>query len=125
MSLDVALYNTNKKTIYCPHCAKEIMVEEKEEGVYGANITHNLNRMAMACGIYEVLWRPEEINITEASQLIEPLSEGLRKLKGNPDYYKTFDSPNGWGLYIHFVPFVENYLNACIEYPEAKISVSR
>jgi len=125
MSLDVYLYNTNKKTISCPHCEKEILVEEKRDLVYDSNITHNLNRMAEACDIYEALWRPEEIEVTKAEQLIPLLTEGLRKLKDNPDYYKTLDSSNGWGKYIHFVPFVENYLQACIEYPNAEIEVSR
>jgi len=34
-------------------------------------------------------------------------------------------NPNGWGLYIHFVPFVEAYLGACINYPNSIIKVSR
>ena len=32
---------------------------------------------------------------------------------------------NGWGMYEHFVPFVEKYLEACKEYPDAVIEVSR
>ena len=38
--------------------------------VYSANITHNLNRMAMEAGIYECLWRPDEHGITKAAQII-------------------------------------------------------
>jgi precorrin-6x reductase len=30
---------------------------------FEANITHNLNRMAEAAGVYKVLWRPEENEI--------------------------------------------------------------
>jgi len=44
---------------------------------YEANVTHNLNKMAMEAGIYEYLWRPDEIGITKAGRLIEPLSKGL------------------------------------------------
>ena len=93
--------------------------------VYESNITHNLNKMAMEAGIYEALWRPEEIGITHAEQLIEPLTEGLAKLKADPDHYQKFNSPNGWGMYEHFVPFVEDYLNACKENPDAEVNVSR
>lgn len=81
--------------------------------------------MAEAAGLYMHLWRPEEIGITKASELVTPLCDGLNKLKAYPKKYETFNSPNGWGLYKHFVPFVENYLNACIENPEATVSVSR
>lgn len=93
--------------------------------VYSANITHNLGKMADEAGIYELLWRPDEVGITKAKDLIEPLKEGLLKLKEKPDYFNKFNASNGWGLYKHFVPFVENYLNACIQYPEADVNVSR
>jgi hypothetical protein len=93
--------------------------------VYDANITHNLGKMAAEAGIYQHLWRPEEIGITKAEQLIEPLRAGLNLLKSDPGRFEKFNSPNGWGLYKHFVPFVENYLKACEENPDADVAVSR
>jgi hypothetical protein len=93
--------------------------------VYWANITHNLGKMAEAAGIYEVLWRPEEFDIKTASELIEPLEKGLADLKARPEHFEQFNSPNFWGLYKHFVPFVEKYLAACKEYPDAEVRVSR
>ena len=93
--------------------------------LYNDNITHNLGLMAEKAGIYKHLWRPEEMNIKYANELIKPLTKGLNKLKSKPEYYKKFNASNGWGLYEHFVPFVENYLNACIENPEANVNVSR
>ena len=93
--------------------------------VYESNITHNLGRMAEAAGIYKHLWRPEEIGITKAAQLIEPLTEGLAKLKADPAKYAAFNAPNGWGMYEDFVPFVEQYLASCQDNPDAVISVSR
>jgi hypothetical protein len=50
---------------------------------------------------------------------------GLNDLKKRPLHYKNFNAPNGWGTYKHFVPFVEKYLNACKEHPDATIDVSR
>ena len=56
---------------------------------------------------------------------MELLEKGLSDLKERPDYFEQFNASNGWGLYKHFVPFVEKYLEACKEYPDAKIEVSR
>jgi hypothetical protein len=97
----------------------------KPTEVYSANITHNLGAMANEAGIYKHLWRPDEIGVTTAAQLIEPLTAGLALLKSDPARFEKFNSENGWGLYKHFVPFVENYLAACREYPDATVSVSR
>jgi hypothetical protein len=92
--------------------------------VFDRNITHNLNTMAGEAGIYEVLWHPNENGYIKAEQIIPILKEGLEKMKRDPDFFKKFDSPNGWGLYIHFVPFVEAVLEACEAYPDADIGVS-
>lgn len=93
--------------------------------VYWSNITHNLGKMAREAGIYEALWRPDEIGITTASQLIGPLEAGLALLNADPARFEKFNAPNGWGMYEHFVPFVEKYLNACREHPDATVRVSR
>lgn len=93
--------------------------------VYSANITHNLRDMAIEAGIYQHLWRPEELGLTKAGDLIQPLTVGLALLKSDPPRFEKFNSSNGWGLYVHFVPFVEKYLLACIENPNAEIRVSR
>lgn len=91
--------------------------------VYTDNITHNLITMARAAGIYEALWRPETIGITKAAQLIIPLTEGLARLKADPAEYEAHNAPNGWGMYEHFVPFVERYLAACVANPDADVTV--
>jgi hypothetical protein len=93
--------------------------------VYDANITHNLGAMAKEAGIYQHLWRPEELGITHAQALIEPLTVGLALLKSDEPRFSKFNASNGWGMYEHFVPFVEKYLQACIENPDAEIRVSR
>lgn len=97
----------------------------KPEEVFSANITHNLADMAMAAGIYMHLWRPDEIGITKAWKLIEPLKAGLEKMKADPERFKKFNPPNGWGTYDNFLPWVERYLAACIATPHANVSVYR
>lgn len=93
--------------------------------VFHQNITHNLGRMAEEAGIYMHLWRPEELGIETAAELIKPLKVGLGLLKSDPARFEAFNSPNGWGLYKHFVPFVEECLQACMDYPNAKPRSSR
>jgi len=93
--------------------------------VYWANITHNLGKMAGEAGIYQHLWRPEELEITTASELIKPLQVALKDLRERPEYFKQFNPENGWGDYDGFVQWVSNYLGACVGNPLATIRVSR
>ena len=101
------------------------LTELRPSEVYSANITHNLATMAEEAGIYRALWRPEEIGIKTAAELVPLLEAGLVLLRADPDRFKKHDAPNGWGLYEHFVPFVERYLEACRASPGAEVSVSR
>lgn len=95
--------------------------ETKPCQVYRRNITHNLAGMASEAGVYLPLWHPEDIHYTKAKQLIPDLQKGLQMLVSDPDRFKKFESPNGWGTYPNFVKFVEDVLNACIENPEADV----
>lgn len=124
---------------------KIIQNDHETNELYSANITHNLGVMANKAGIYEALWRPHRLkvdynipeddydseykfetnSVTKASEIIPILEDGLNNLKEKPDFFKQFNASNGWGLYENFVPFVENYLNACREYPDAIVQVSR
>ena len=65
MSLDVSLY-------------------VGDDRVFDANITHNLTTMADKAGIYGPVWRPEEVGIVVASQLIEPLRKGIDTAMADP-----------------------------------------
>lgn len=140
MSLDVSLIREFQVSY-----DKGLTYEYREEIVYESNITHNLNKMAAEAGLYEALWRPHRLkegydipegdheaeylfeinNPSIASDILPALKKGLLSLKNRQSFFKTFDSPNGWGSYGNFVPFVENYLKACELYPNSKISVSR
>jgi hypothetical protein len=93
--------------------------------VYTANITHNLNTMADVAGIYDALWRPEEIGIVKARDLIAPLEKGLELLRSDPVGFSKLNPSNGWGSYDVLVCFVGNYLDACRQFPDADVSVWR
>lgn len=94
------------------------------ETVFSANITHNLTKMAEACGVYEALWNPESIGAKYAKDIVPILEAGLKKLKSNPKRFIKYNSPNGWGTYKYFVPFVESVLEGCKKFKNAKIRVS-
>ena len=100
------------------------LTEVKETTVFSTNITHNLTEMAEAAGIYLALWHPERLKVVHANELIPLLEKRLAELKADPEKFRKFDSPNGWGTYDHFVPFVEEVLNACREHPGAKVRTS-
>jgi hypothetical protein len=102
-----------------------VTIPVTEDSVFGLNITHNLVRMADEVGIYQCLWRPEEIGITRASELVDHLRNGLALLKSDPERFREFNPANGWGNYETLVVFVETYLAACEAYPDAKVSVWR
>lgn len=141
MGLDIYLMG-KEKDVVCGCCGHK--QKEKEE-LYSAAITHNLGEMAGEAGIYEALWRPHRLkkgyNIpendnkaewefedkieTKAKELISVIEKGLKDLKKRPEYFKKFNSPNGWGMYKYFVPFVEKYLMALKENPESVVNVSR
>lgn len=109
----------------CPDREPFVTDHCESDEVFHANITHNLNTMADAAGIYYALWRPDEVGFTKAQHLIEPLRDGLKRLKENPGEFQKFNPANGWGSYDGLVGFVERYLAACEEYPEADVRVSR
>ena len=107
MSLDVTLCN------------------EDNDEVYSDNITHNLGAMAKEAGVYMFLWRPDEINVTHAHQLIEPLTDACALLATEKARFAAFNPQNGWGAYEDLLAFCASYLQACKDNPNALVSVSR
>lgn len=92
--------------------------------VYDANITHNLAPMAREAGLYDALWQPDTIGAKQAADLREPLTRGLGALLRDPERFKRLNPPNGWGAYDDLVKAVRDYLQACLNNPDAAVSVS-
>jgi hypothetical protein len=102
--------------------------------VFDTNITHNLGKMAsqvqiewngISCTLYQVLWRPDELGFTQASEISELLDFGWNELLANPEKFKEYNPPNGWGNYDNLCNFVYQYRNACWDNPNAQIEISR
>lgn len=101
------------------------LTEVKPCEVYSTNITHNCGKMAKMLGIYQHLWRPKELNITYARQLIFPLEAAVENLTFDKARYREYEEPNKWGTVEHFINFLEDLLEACKQHPNATISVWR
>lgn len=105
-------------------------MESETNCVFDWNITHNLTTMADEVKIgdhtlYQYLWRPEEIGVFHAKQMINPLSQAWVTMLSDRERLEKFNPANKWGDYDGLVDFVEAYLKAAIEYPDATIEVSR
>ena len=109
------------------------LVVTKPTTVYTDNITHNLGRMASevkvgiggCLSLYDIMWRPEEHNITHARQIADLLDEAFNILLSDPEKYRKYNPENGWGSYDGLVDFVYKYRNACWDNPDAELRVSR
>lgn len=97
----------------------------KETEVFDANITHNLGRMASECGLYEVMWRPEEHDLTSCEKAIPVLEKGVAELADNRQKYEQFNPENGWGNYDGLLRIASQFLAACKENPTGTIKAWR
>ncbi len=102
----------------------DIELIEDNDLVFEANITHNLCEMAEELGLYLPLWRNKKSGVYCAGDLIVPLVVAINNMREDPAKYKAFDSPNGWGTYDDFLPWLEDLLVACKNYPCATIETS-
>lgn len=120
MSLDITLTIHGKITY-----DNGLTYEDYSEDVFEKNITHNLTTMADECGLYEIMWRPENMGITKAGDATLFLLNGILELKSNRQKYEQYNPSNGWGSYDGLLRCAESYLEACELYPNAIITVSR
>lgn len=99
--------------IQCEHCGNSNGSE---------NITHNLIPLAKELGVYQICWRPEELNIT-AGDAIPVLKDALEKLRAGD--YSRFDAKNGWGKAVHFADFLERVISKCEDFPAGRLVACR
>lgn len=111
MSLDIYLINGDDNSDY-----------DLEDEVFEANITHNLSPMAAEAGIRHLLWELEGVKY--AKELIKPLSAAIDEMQNDPKRFKSYNAPNKWGLYKHFVPWLIKLHQACTDYPDAELRIS-
>jgi hypothetical protein len=110
----------------------DIYLELDGEQVYGANVTHNLGKMAGEVDfgdgtLYGVLWRSDIAGsmIERAADLIQPLRLSIQTMLKEPERFKLHNPKNGWGSYDRFIPWLQRLHLACIEFPNATVRISR
>ena len=111
--------------------------EEREytsKMVWHGNITGNLSIMARKvpkCDyndtLYKILWYPEEclVMYNNAIDISEALYCSIRYMIDNKEELLKYNPESGWGTYEQLLSFTKDYLKACLDYPDAKIEVSR
>jgi hypothetical protein len=117
MSLN--LYLRGSSIDRCPYCGHAIQGDEME--FFDCDITSNLVPMFKEAGISNILWSETDTKVVE---VLERLEAALVTMKDDPARFQKFDSSNGWGLYIHAVPWLERLVEACREHPRATLHSS-
>ena len=95
------------------------------ELVWSANMTHNLNKIAIEAGVYECIWRPEEIGVKYARDNISNLRFALGIFYSKYDELKKLNPENGWGNIDGLIEVTQGFFDACNEYPDAIIECDR
>lgn len=118
------------------------MVDDGEELAeeWHSNVTHNMGKMADNVKItyydsddnclkdttlYCIVWRPEELNMSTTSDILEPLKDGINFMIDHRKHLLQFNPANGWGNYTHFLQWLIKYKEACEDNPDCKIEISR
>ena len=117
MGLDITLELTVK--------TGSVVSPEAHFEVFESSITHNLTEMAEAAGLYLPLWRPEELGVKSAGDLIPYLVKGIRIMKKNKEGLLKYSPKNNWGSFDDLLDVASTYLTACRQFPRAEIYVDR
>jgi hypothetical protein len=89
---------------------------------FDANITHNLVPMWREAGCADALY---ENDGKTAGGILPALEAAVVAMRSDPARFMKHDSPNGWGLYEHALPWLEKLTNACRLHPDFIVRVSR
>jgi hypothetical protein len=76
------------------------------------------------------MWRDAGCDLAEfhgkpASELTPVIDQAIEKMKGDPDHFKQYDAPNGWGDYHSTLAFLSDIAAACRSHPKTTVEVSR
>lgn len=86
------------------------------------NITHNVTPMWHKAGVYNALYHSHE---KQAYTIIPALEKGIEHMTNNSEEYIALNPENGWGSYATALPWLIGILQACKDYPETRIRISK
>ncbi len=104
MSLDISLF------------------EDQPVEVCDMNITHNVAPMWKAAGCYDALYNSQG---KQARDILPALLNALDNMKKDQKKYEAMNPVNGWGSFDSAVHWLEVFYEKCLEYPDAKVRVSK
>jgi hypothetical protein len=85
-------------------------------------LNHTSNTAAMwraaGCDIAECDGRP-------AANFAEGLASAIEAIESDPDRYRQYEPPNGWGTLETTLKFLRDLLHACQCHPRTTVRVSR
>jgi hypothetical protein len=81
------------------------------------NATYNLGKMLRAAGFPD--W--EALRGAPASEAAGMLNKVAGTLRADPETFRRYNPPNGWGNYELAVEFVETFRDHCSAFPAATI----
>ena len=102
---------------YCPICGGYIL-----DYIHSQNITHNLNKLWKALDCYDELYNSEG---KKAIEVLSKLEKAYKKVSENEGKYQEYNSPNGWGLVEHAIPWLKKLISAIQSNPNATIKISK
>lgn len=81
------------------------------------NVTYNNGPVLRAAGFPD--WHALiEAPASEAAGMLRSVAD---KLRSDPEQFKAYDPPNGWGGYEDAIDFVEDFAAKCAAHPRATI----
>ena len=101
------------------------------EYLHVGNITHNLGEMARHIPVskelklYNVLWRPEELDLTTTDSILEYVDTGVRYMLKNKKKLEKYNPDNGWGNYDGLLSFAKKVGSACLFNSGCEIEANR
>lgn len=139
MSLDVTIEfkESRKCNFFLEHPYSYSYLSDKdkeefhEEDCWWGNITHDLGEIASHVPIgdttlYYVCWRPEEIGVETAGEILPLLVKGIQYMVEHRKELLKYEFSKSRGAYNDFMKFLLNYKQACEDNdPECKIYTDR
>lgn len=92
--------------------------------VFTCEVPHRLNRMAVAVGVHEAIWRPDLLGVTTAGDLCAVLAAGESLLATPAAWLAYFVITPGDPAQEQLYRTVKAYREACAAYPDAHIAIT-
>jgi hypothetical protein len=58
-----------------------------------------------------------------AQECEQSVQDAIERMEADPEKYKQYNPPNGWGTYEGALTILRDFLKTCREYPHAKVRI--